>query len=122
MTGPKNDLSDCVLDCAVPITIRRAVSAPMEGGRKRAPKTKDIHTKATVVPVTGDKKQFATDGQWSEGAITIYAADCILSIATSDVGVADVICYQDAEYCVQQVRDWYALGGYYEAIAERITR
>lgn len=122
MSEPLHDLSDCVLDCAVPIVIRRATTAPMKYGRSQAPTLEDIPIQATVTPVTGDAKQFSTDGQWSEGAITIYSVDKLLSIHASPVGVADVVSYQGADYCVQKVKDWHALGGFYESVAERVER
>jgi hypothetical protein len=119
---PMHDLSCVVFDCAIKIQIERATATGFVAGRKVSPATETFEILATVVPGSGDSKSETGDGQFGSDSITIYSVHKILSISASKVGVADRVLFDGDWYCVDLVKNWFHLGGFYEVIATRESR
>ena len=119
--SPLHDLGDCVLECAQCVVVKRAESVALVGGRQQKPVYTEIKIAATVIPGQ-DTRELSEDGQFASESITLYTVDEVFSISRSPVGIADKVCIKDEEFCVDAVKDWFHLGGYYEVIASRAAR
>lgn len=119
---PMHDLACVVLDCAIDVQVKRTTASELVNGRKQPPIVEEHCIRATVVPAQGDNKTETTDGQFGSRGITLYTVDKLLTISASEADAADIVVFDDEEYCVETVKNWFHLGGFYEVMAERVSR
>jgi hypothetical protein len=115
-------LAEAVLDCSVPALLIRHQGVNLEKGLKQESLTeeKDIH--ASISPMTGKDLKRMAQGQLAEGSVLIITTTELFTVRTSACQTADVVRYNNVDYQISMVNDWFDLGGFYEAIGTRLPR
>lgn len=123
---PLADMSDCILQCRIPIDLIRRRSAPVTMGRVGETTEEVICPIASVQMSTGDDLLMLPEGMRTEEAITVYTIDKLYPGNAPDPNdpqqtiYPDRICYSGETYEVKNVENWKAQGNYYKSIAVKV--
>ena len=116
-----NDLSDCVLACAVPVEIKRYHPPPVVKGRAKGKAiAENFRVLLTVQPLSQKELMRLPEGERSQGRVKVWAAQRLVTAEASECQMADRFEYRCVEYQIDKENDWKDLGGYYKYEAVRL--
>jgi hypothetical protein len=117
-----HDLTDAVLDCAVPAIVTRNRTTGLSKGRKTTPLVTRFEILASISPLTAADLERLSEGQKSGGEILIITPCELFTSSSSECRIADELSYQGNDYQISVVKDWHDLGGFYECMGTRVQR
>jgi hypothetical protein len=109
------------IDCfETPITVRRTNQATtFVNGRAQIPTDVDtfqvIHV--SVQPMQARERQVLPELIRDRELLKMYTKTLLQSVDVEGKVRADRLTYNDHEYVVQSIEDWFAHGGYYKVVA-----
>ncbi len=112
-----DDLSDCIAEEAVAITITRSAAPTRVSGRPSVMgATSTVAIVASVQPLSSKELQLVPEGMRARGVRKVFTSTPLVLLP-----MPDRFDYQGATWEIVDERDWLDIGNYYRYLAARVT-
>ncbi len=114
-------LPRAVLQRAVTVTVLRPPQGTYdENGRWQDYDYEPFEIRATIQPVKPEELEHIDEGRRTKGAVKIFSIEELKTANVENQTQPDIVVWNGCEYQVEEIKDWFAAGGFFQTIAIKV--